>query len=90
MERTIVAPFFADTDIRTSGQVFYRHYDILSNPDAFTQEEVKHVDMMIQKFGEHDEFSSKFILFVTWNRVRPFQETFNKSTVNSCVTFIYM
>ncbi|XP_053395361.1 uncharacterized protein LOC123523940 isoform X4 [Mercenaria mercenaria] len=75
--KTIVAPFFADTG---SAVVYYRHFDILNSVEVFERNDVKNVESMVQKIGGVTGFKAKFILFATWEKVSPFQHTFDRST----------
>ncbi|XP_053395504.1 uncharacterized protein LOC123523715 isoform X3 [Mercenaria mercenaria] len=79
-KRTVVAPFFADTDMTTSGAVYYRYLDVLNNAEELKNNDVRHVEAMIERLGGVTAFNAKFILFATWDKVMPFQDIFNTTT----------
>ncbi|KAL4236418.1 hypothetical protein ACF0H5_004803 [Mactra antiquata] len=75
----ILAPFFADS---IGGTMHYRTYDIQKNPDKLNSTEVKHVELFITRMTSN-AFNSTFILFATWNKVRPVQDAFDHNSVST-------
>ena len=64
-DRTVLAPYFSDVDIRGStGEVFYQTYDIYSGKGS--SEAVQMAERYIRGAMRNAEFTAKFVLVVTW------------------------
>lgn len=74
----LVAPFYADATTLTTGNVYYRTYDILNNPEVISGPFGAKIKNDIQYFGQMENIH--FILIATWDRVKPYQKVFNRDS----------
>ena len=66
----LVAPFWADIDIRDAGDIFYEVHTAFSSGDQDSSDLMSQVDDYIQ--GETgQEFSGSWMLVVQWDMVHP-------------------
>ena len=86
---TILAPYYADTDVNTSN-VYYRYYDITKNNGKdMANGDVANIEYFIHTFGSKGDFKAAFILVVTWKVIQPVESSTGEvSSVNQALVSI--
>ena len=89
---SLVAPFFADIDIRRGGQIIYEVHTQSTSSALFSE-----INLIIEQ-NLQTEFSGQWLLVATWDDVPPFDVSFQTNTfqgilvtdfITSYAIFIY-
>ena len=74
--RTLLAPYFGDVDIRgTYGAVYYQSYTSFSNGTprhASPRMPIQLAEAYVRQLMRNKEFNARFVLVVTWHQAPPF------------------